>query len=83
MTVMTTEKPAAEPVDFSGVQIGDTLTFLTADNGYGGTGGYVSGSGTVTSKTDKSISVHTGTGRNARLLRRDWSSRSVRRVVRL
>lgn len=90
MTVMTTEKPATEHVDFGKVQIGDVLTFLTADNGYGGSGGSVSRTGVVTGKTDKTVTLRVTAGRvtgsrsmeqnTARLLRRDWSARSPRRV---
>lgn len=81
----------AKHVDFDQVQEGDTLTFLTADNGFGGSGNFVSRTGVVFRKTGKVIDLNVGGGtpvfRNgksriegatARLCRADWSRRSVR-----
>jgi hypothetical protein len=82
-----------EWISFDQVQVGDELTFLTADNGFGGSGGAVSRTGTVFRKTDKVIGVRVGDsipvfrdgksrieGATARLRRADWSSRSPRRI---
>lgn len=59
MTTMATEKPAhTEPVGFNDVNVGDTLAFYTKDNGFGGTGNSIRREGVVTSKTDKTITLH-------------------------
>lgn len=47
---------------FESARIGDRITFQTADNGFGGTGDFVDRTGTVTGKTDKSITVDVGGG---------------------
>ena len=84
----------SEPVNFADVQIGDTLTFATRDNGFGGSGGYIDRTGVVNGITDKSVTVSgvstlrfptwpreaTGT---ARLRKTDWYDRCVRRVAKV
>lgn len=58
MTVTPTERhTTSEPVGFADVNVGDTLTFFTRDNGYGGTGNSVRREGVVTSKTAKSVTL--------------------------
>ncbi|GAA1311721.1 hypothetical protein Psi02_72410 [Planotetraspora silvatica] len=85
---------AAEAVTFDQVEVGDTLTFLTADNGYGGTGTPRRRPGVVTRKTDHVVDLNVGgglpvfergkgrpRGAGARLRRADWSSHGVHRIA--
>lgn len=90
MTVMATEKRIPEPVDFKDLNVGDTVTFLTADNGFTGSGQFVNREGIVISKTDKSITVRVvgsnplmdgWKNRSANLRQADWSRRCVRLVA--
>ena len=80
-----TRKPGQD-LAFTDVKVGDHITFLTRDNGFGGSGGQIKRDGTVKSVTDKTVTVEgvrmlrwsnnwTGT---ARLRRADWYDRSVR-----
>ena len=76
-------------LDFAEVQVGDRVTFSTRDNGFGGTGGLIDRTGTVTTKTEKTVVVsgvdilryaeygHRNTN-TARLRRADWRDRQVR-----
>jgi hypothetical protein len=83
-------------VTFDQVREGDILSFLTADNGYGGTGDLVKRQGVVTKKTANAILVATrvyvghlnrADGKTyledgkARLLRSAWAPRDVHRVI--
>lgn len=85
--VCGTEKPLArEPVwqaaDFGAFAVGDRIRFLTADNGYGGSGNYVSRTGTVTAVTARTLRVQCDNNRigNRAVLRRaDWHARDPQR----
>jgi hypothetical protein len=85
----------AAPVAFDQVQVGDRLTFLTTDTGYGGSDDLIVREGVVTSKTDKTVIVTTyvyvgdlnrADGKTylengkARLLRTSWAPRDVHRA---
>jgi hypothetical protein len=79
-------------IAFVDVRLGDTVTFATRDNGFGGSGDFIHRTGTVQTITDKSVIVggvralrsptwpaeSSGT---ARLRRADWYDRSVRLVA--
>lgn len=82
-------------VAFDQIQIGDTVTFLTADNGYGGRDDLIKREGVVTKKTDNAVFVTTRVyvgnlnrpdGKTyledgkARLLRMNWAPRDVHRL---
>lgn len=85
----TTSRTAGEPIAFADVQVGDVVTFATRDNGFGGSGDLLDRTGTVTTKTEKTVIVsgveilryaeygHTNT-RTARLRKADWYDRCVR-----
>ncbi|MFD4371513.1 hypothetical protein ACFWPY_07965 [Streptomyces sp. NPDC058527] len=78
-----TAEQAAEPVDFRDVAEGDVVTFLTANNGYGGDGHPFMRTGTVRTKTDDTVVVDCTSNRlgaAARLTRRTWAQRSVCRI---
>ncbi|WP_070015334.1 hypothetical protein [Streptomyces nanshensis] len=73
----------ATPVDFDEVSLGDRITFLTAHNGFGADGAPYERAGVVSGKTEKTVTVACETnqlGDTARLMRRGWAGRSVRRV---
>lgn len=76
---------APEFVGFADVNIGDTLTFSTRDNGFGGSGGRVERTGAVTGTTDRTITVkvigYNPLAPTARLRAADWSDRNVRRLM--
>jgi hypothetical protein len=55
--------------DFAQAAIGDEIRFLTRDNGFGGTGESIERTGTITAKTDVSITVYVGGG--------EWVFRAV------
>ncbi|WP_431889413.1 hypothetical protein [Nocardiopsis alba] len=85
----TTEQPSAtrapEFVGFADVRVGDTLTFSTRDNGFGGSGGRLVRTGVVTGTTARTVTVKV-TGYNplaptARLRAADWSDRNVLRLM--
>jgi len=72
-------------IDFGDVRPGDTLAFLTADNGFAGSGHPIERTGTVVAVTEKTVVVSTssmsGPGpATARLRRADWYHRHVRKV---
>lgn len=82
-------------VHFDEVKINDRITFLTRDNGYGGSGDHIERTGTVTRKTDKVVDLYVGGGTHvfergkdrllgatARLRKTDWYDRSPRRADR-
>lgn len=52
----------APAYDFRDVTVGDTITFQTIDNGFGGSGLFRDRTGTVTAKTDKTVTVYVGGG---------------------
>ncbi|KUF18824.1 hypothetical protein [Streptomyces silvensis] len=72
-----------EPVDFSNVHEGDTVTFSRRDNGFGGSGDIVARTGTVTKVTDKTVTVECidRWGKTGVLRRADWHYRNVRRTA--
>lgn len=72
-----------EGIDFTNVQIGDRIRFVTKDNGFNGVGIY-SRTGTVTGKTEKTITVTCEAnilGKVARIRRVDWSYREPQIAV--
>ncbi|MFI9012607.1 hypothetical protein ACIGZI_01075 [Streptomyces griseus] len=72
-----------EPVDFSSVHEGDTVTFSRRDNGFGGSGDIATRTGTVTKVTDKTVTVECGDhwGKTGILRRADWHYRNVHRTA--
>jgi hypothetical protein len=76
------EGASFHPVDFCDVAEGDTVLFLTTDNGYGGSGDLVKRTGTVRRKADNSVLVDCAPNRfgdTARLTRHAWKQRDVHR----
>lgn len=70
-------------VDFANLNLGDRVSFLTANNGFGEAGTPFERIGTVLTKTDATIVIACESnliGDTARLTRRAWSERSVRRI---
>jgi hypothetical protein len=73
-----------EPADFSAINLGDRVRFVTADNGYGGSGDGVWRTGTVTKVTTKTITVACDgnwMGATAVLRRATWNYRAVSRAA--
>ena len=76
-----------EPVDFSNVHEGDRVQFVTANNGFGGSGDDVWRTGTVAKVTEKTVrvvcdDVSTRVKRDVAVLRRaDWHYRCVSKAV--
>lgn len=81
------------PIDFDALNPGDRVAFATRDNGFGGSGDWIDRTGTVTGKTDKTVTVQVHDpvrqevfergkartyGLTARLTRRTWTDRRVR-----
>jgi len=74
-------------VAFEDVQVGQTLTFQTIDNGFGGSGEFYDRTGVVVSKTERTVTLD-GVARarqwqdnfngTARLRRSDWYRRNPR-----
>ncbi|WP_060888045.1 hypothetical protein [Streptomyces caniscabiei] len=85
MTTMTENKTETfEPVTFQDVREGDRVRFVTANNGFGGDGGDLWRTGTVTKVTDKTVTVEiTGHNPLAEDVFRGGKSRKLGRTARL
>jgi hypothetical protein len=69
-----------QPLSFGDAKVGDTLHFLTTENGFDGRGIY-SRTGRVTSATAKSLTVVCDDRSTARLTKATWHYREPRKVV--
>ena len=74
-----------EGISYSDVKPGDRLYFETRDTGYGGAG-LVYRVGTVTSRTEKSVTLDCGStssflAKTARIRRADWPQRCLGKVI--
>lgn len=75
-------KTVTEWIDFADVQVGDTLRFLTANNGFGGDGRSLSCTAKVIKITAKTVVMDSGLrGKTAVLRASDWYGRDPHKVA--
>jgi hypothetical protein len=80
----TASEPVWQAAQFDAFAVGDRIRFQTIDNGYGGSGDFVSRTGTVTAVTASTLRVECDWnwfGNRAVLRRSDWYRRDPHKAV--
>lgn len=81
---VSTSEPVWEAASFGDFAVGDRIRFQTIDNGFGGSGDFVSRTGTVTAVTARTLKVQCDWnwfGNRAVLRRAGWYGRDPQRAV--